>query len=83
MSRQELCLKLAHRAFAIIERQHENLFMSDPEIFTPNNTAVDLLPANRIRLTESNFNDLDAPTALMRASTAKIENLVSVCQSRS
>ena len=83
MSRQELCLKLAHRAFAIIEREHKDLFMSDLEIFTRNISAIDLLPANLIRLAELNFNNLDAPTALMRASTAKIENLVSVCQSRS
>ena len=83
MSRQELCLKLAHRAFAAIERGHEDLFMSDFEIFTPNISAIDLLPANLIHLAELNFSNLDAPTALMRASTAKIENLVSVCQSRS
>jgi hypothetical protein len=83
MSREELCLKLAHRAFAIIERQHEDLFMSDLEIFTPNISAIDLLPANLTRLAELNFNNLDAPTALMRASTAKIENLVSVGQNRS
>ena len=82
-SRDELCLKLAHRAFAIIVRQHDDLFMSDLEIFTPNISAIDLLPANLIHLAELNFNDLDAPTTLMRASTAKIENLVSVGQNRS
>ncbi len=80
MSREELCLKLAHRPFAIIERKHEDLFMSDLEIFTPNISAIDLLPSNLIRLAELNFYNLDAPTALMRASMAKIENLVSIGQ---
>ena len=49
--------------------------MSDLEIFTPNISAIDLLPANLIRLTELNFNNLDAPTALMRATARRI----SVC----
>ena len=82
MSREELRLKLAHWAFTIIERKHEDLFLSDLEILTPNISAIDLLPANLIRLGELNFNNLDAPTTLMRASTSKIENLVSVGQNR-
>ena len=69
VTREELCLKLMHRAFAIIERRHEDLFMSNLEIFTPNILAIDLLPAN-----------LDAPTVLIRASVTKIENLVSIGQ---
>jgi hypothetical protein len=83
MRREEVCLKLTHRAFAIIERSHEDLFMSDLEIFTPNIPAIELLPANLIRLAELDFTNLDAPTALMRASMAKIENLISVGQNRS
>lgn len=83
MTREEVCLKLTHRAFAIIERRHEDLFMSDLEIFTPNIPAIELLSANLIRLAELDFTNLDAPTALMRASMAKIENLVSVGQNRS
>ena len=83
MTHEELCLKLTHRAFAIIERRHEDLFMSDLEIFTPNIPAIELLPANLIRLAELDFTNLDAPTAMMRASMAKMENLVSVGQNRS
>ena len=39
--------------------------MSDLEIFTPNIPAIELLPANLIRLAKLDFTNLDAPTALM------------------
>ena len=57
--------------------------MSELEIFTPDIPAIDLLPANLMRLAEVNFTNLGAPTALIRASVAKIENLISSGQNRS
>ena len=83
MTLEEICLELTHQASAIIERRHEDLFMSDLEIFTPNILAIDLLPANLMRLAELNFTILDVLTALIRASVAKVENLDSIGQNRS
>ena len=74
----KLSLKLTHRAFTNSEHRHEDLFISNLEIFPPNVPAIDLLPANLIRPAELNFTNLDAPAALIQASVVKIENLVSI-----
>lgn len=83
MTRQKMCLKLARHALSIIEKSHETRFMSDLEIFNPEISTIDVLPNNLTQLVELDFTKLDAPSALMKASAAKIKNLVLVGQNRS
>ena len=83
MTRAQICLTLARRALSIVEGKHEDLFMSDLEIFNKEISTIDILPKNLTKLVELNFSQMDAPSALMKASTAKVGNLVSVGQTRS
>jgi hypothetical protein len=83
LTRQQMCLLLARRALSMIEKQNEDMFMSDMEIFNPRISTIDVLPENLTRLLQLDFGGLDAPSALMLASSAKIKNLVSVGQSQS
>ena len=77
MAREEACLKLMHRVFAIIERKHEDLFMSDLEILKPNIPAIELLPANLTRLAELDFNNLDALSERHSISMAFLRSVLS------
>ena len=82
LSRSELCLQLALRALGDIERNNEALFMSNLELVQPA-TLKSLTSSNLLRLAQLDMNNMDAPSALMKASAARVSNLVSVGQNRS
>ena len=82
LSRSELCLQLALRALGDIERKNEALFMSNLELVRPD-TLKSLNSPNLLRLAQLDLSNLDAPSALMKASAARVSNLVSVGQNRS
>ncbi|NBR02916.1 MAG: hypothetical protein EBT94_07295 [Alphaproteobacteria bacterium] len=83
MTRRQACHRIALQAIGIIERANEALFMSNIELFSDLRAPSMLQSENLLKLASLELADHDAPSALMQASAADIDNLVSVGQNRS
>ncbi len=83
LTRRRACHRIALQAIGIIERANEAQFMSNIELLGERQTPSMLRSENLLKLANLDLAHCDAPSALMKASAADIDNLVSVGQNRS
>jgi len=82
-TRSQLCIMLSQMALNRRESEFAPYFTSRIEILTGGLLDIDILPQNLLRLGQLSLGSLDVPTALLRASEADIQNLVSIGQTMS
>lgn len=82
-TRSQLCIMLSQMALNRRESEFAPYFISRIEILTNGLLDIDILPQNLLRLGQLSLGSLDVPTALLRASEADIQNLVSIGQTMS
>ena len=74
-TRSSICLLLAQKALKQLEGNHRGLFSSKVRTVTHSSLQHDALPDELLRLTRLQILDKDVPAALVKLSSAQIQNL--------